>query len=168
MAVGAVLQSGSITPGQIATWATDGVIQAGGPIGAYQKVLTSQRGASFNTITDQPLVLPGSILAFMLTGIVVTNASLNMTTAVGGFYSGALKTGTQIVAASQTYTTLTTPNVLAFPVLTANIPTTRFSAANLLVNTFGATTGLTIYFSLTTPQGAIATADVYLLGIDLS
>jgi hypothetical protein len=164
-----VQQAGNITPGHIATFSTSNVIQDGGPLGAYQKVLASIRSASFNSTLDQPIILPSAILAFALTGIIVTNASVSMTTAAGGFYTGSLKTGTQIVLNSQTYSTLTTANVLAFPVLTANVPLTRFSSANLSINAFGALPGLTFYFSLTTPQGlANATADIYLTGIDLT
>jgi hypothetical protein len=165
----AVQQAGSITPGHIATFSTSGVIQDGGPLGAYQKVLASIRSASFNSTLDQPIILPSAVLAFALTGIIVTNASVSMTSAVGGFYTGSLKTGTQIVSNSQTYSTLTTANVLLSATLASGITAIRFSSANLSINAFGGLPGLTIYFALTTTQGLTnATADIYLTGIDLT
>jgi hypothetical protein len=159
-----VLQSGNVTPGHSAIWTTDGVIQDGGGTPAAQRVLASLRSANFNVTTDQPILLPNSINAFQLTGIVVTNASLSLTTAVGGFYPQAAKGGTPIVAASQVYSALTTANALLQATLASFGQNTRFSAANL-----GSVNGLlAIWLSLTTAQGAAATADVYLLGIDLS
>lgn len=164
-----VQQSGNVTPGHLASWTTDGVIQDGGPLLASNKVLAVQFGANFNTTFDQPLILPQPITVFQLTGIVVTNASISLTIAVGGFYTEALKSGSQIVSASQTYSVLSSPNLLMQPALTTFAQTARFSAANLAILA-GANNqnGLAIYFSLTTPQGVQATADIYAIGIDLS
>jgi hypothetical protein len=164
-----VLQSGSITPGHVAGWVASGVINDIGPLGAMQKVLTSIRGANFNATTDQALILPQSIAAFKLTEIIITNASASLTTAEGGFYTGLLKTGTTVVAATQTYSTLTTANILMDATLASGINTTRWSNANLTITSLtGGLPGLTLYFSLTTPQGLAATADIYLIGIDLT
>jgi|SRR5579864_1317425 len=162
-----VLQAGQITPTHAAVWATDGVVQDGGPIGASQRVLASNRGASFNTPLDQPIILPNAITAFLMTGIIVTNASVSLTTAAGGFYTGTFKTGTALVAATQAYSDLTTPNALLFPVLATNVPLTRFSGANLSISAFPPF-GFTIYFSLTTTQGVPCSADIYLVGVDLT
>ena len=157
-----VLQSGTITPGHIAAWTTDGVIQDGGA--APFNVIASLRSANFNITTDQPIIIPQSIVAFQLTGIVITNASLSLTTAQGGFYPAASKGGTPIVASSQAYSALTTANGLLSATLAAFGLTTRFSAATL-----GNINGLlAIWFALTTPQGAAATADVFLIGNNLS
>ena len=158
---GNVLQSGSVTAGHNATWITDGVIADGGPIAASNKVLGSIFGADFNSTGDQPLVLPASINAFQLTGIIVTNASVSLNAAFGGFYPLSSKAGSPIVLASQSYAALTASSLLMQPTLTAFATTTRFSSAIL--------TGLwAIYLSLTVPQGSTATADVYLTGLDLS
>ena len=157
-----VLQSGTITPGHIAAWTTDGVIQDGGA--APFNVIASLRSANFNITSDQPIIIPQSIVAFQLTGIVITNASLSLTTAQGGFYPAASKGGTPIVASSQAYSALTTANGLLSATLAAFGLTTRFSAATL-----GNINGLlAIWFALTTPQGAAATADVFLIGNNLS
>jgi hypothetical protein len=164
MSAQSVLQSGNVTPGHLASWTTDGVLQDAGGTPASQRVLASLRSANFNITSDQPILLPNSINAFQLTGIVVTNASVSLSSAVGGFYPQAAKAGTPIVSASQAYSALTTAAGLLQVTLASFGQNTRFSAANL-----GSINGLlAIWFSLTTPQGAGATADIYLTGIDLS
>lgn len=164
MSAQSILQSGSVTPGHSAIWTTDGVIQDGGSMPASQRVLASLRSANFNISTDQPILIPQAITAFQLTGIVVTNASLSLTNAAGGFYPLASKSGTPIVSAAQAYSALTTSNTLLQATLASFGQNTRFSSANL-----GAINGiLAIWFSLTTPQGFAATADIYLMGTDLT
>lgn len=155
-----ILQSGSITPGHVASWVTDGVIKDGGAVPAAQKVLTSFFSANFNDTGDQALILPPSISAFMLTGIIITNASISLTTAVGGFYPQASKAGTALVANTQVYSSLTASTKLLAATLAGAVATTRYSIANL--------PDWRIYFALTTAQGAAATADIYVIGLDLS
>lgn len=88
---------------------------------------------------------------FRITKITVLNTSVNgMSTAAGGFYTGAGKTGTTLVLASQAYTGLT--NASTALDLTLNAPNAILPANQ------------SIYMSLTTPQGAPATADVYVRG----
>ena len=157
-----ILQSGTVTPGHLAQWTTDGVIQDGG-VSPFN-VIASSRSVNFNTTSDQPISIPFAISAFQLTGIVITNASISLTTAVGGFYPAASKGGTPIVSASQAYSALTTSAGLMQATLASFGSNTRFSAANL-----GAIGGLLcVWFSLTTPQGAAATADIYLIGSNLT
>jgi hypothetical protein len=162
--MGLVQQSGNITPGHLPVWVAPGVIGDGGAALAAQRVLASLRGANFNTTSDQPIAIPQRVTAFALTGIIVTNASLSLTAAVGGFYPQAAKAGTPIVAAAQAYSTLTTANALLNATLAAFGSGTRFSSANL--GTIGGL--LNIWFALTTAQPVAATADIYLVGIDLS
>lgn len=162
--VQSVQQSGNITVGHGAQWLATGVIGDAGSTLAGEKVLASLRGANFNTTIDQPLVIPSIITAFMLTRIVITNATLSLTTAAGGFYSAASKGGTAIVAAGQAYSTLTTADKLSQATLASFGSTTRFSSSNL-----GLLGGLlAFYLSLTTGQGAAAQADVYAIGVDLT
>jgi hypothetical protein len=162
--MGAVLQSGAATPGHAAKWVTDGVIADAGGMPAAQRVLASLRGANFNTTNDQPIAIPLNFTAFQLNSIIITNASISLTAAVGGFYPLAAKAGTPIVAASQAYSALTGINSLMTATLAAFGSGTRFSSANL-----GSIGGLlAVWFSLTTPQGVAATADIYLIGTDLS
>lgn len=155
-----VQQSGSVTPGHLATWATDSVVKDGGSVPAAQRVLASFRNADFNDTGDQPIPLPSNITALQLTAILITNATLSLTTATGGFYPQASKAGTAIVAAGQAYSSLTTSAKLLSATLAAAVATTRYSRDNL--------PDWAIYLSLTTARGAAANADVYLVGIDLS
>ena len=159
-----ILQSGNITPGHVAIWATTGVISDGGPLRSATNVLAYLGSASFNATTDQGIQIPNTITAFQITGILITNASQSLTTAVGGFYPTTAKGGTAIVANTQVYSSLTTAAILLSATLAAGGNTTRYSSANV-DNVDGY---LTIYLSLTTPQGTDCTADVYLLGTDLT
>lgn len=160
---GSTVQSGNVTPSHLAIWAADGILQDGGP-GNGQYILASLRGANFNTTNDQPIIIPQRIVAFRLQAIIVTNATVSLTTAAGGFYPAASKGGTPIVASSQVYSSLTTVNGLLAVTLASFGTNTRFSAATL-----GQINGLSaIWISLTTGQGVAATADVYILGSDLT
>jgi hypothetical protein len=158
-----VIQSGLVTPNHVATWVTPGVIADGGPV-ATGRVMISARSINFNTTNDQPIVFPQWITAFRLATIIVTNASISLTTAQGGFYPQAAKAGTAIVANTQAYSSLTATSVILNPTLAGSAGTTRFSAANL--NSIGGL--LAIWFSLTTAQGSLATGDVYFVCDNLS
>lgn len=158
--MGSVLQSGNVTPGHLTKWVTDGVVGDYGPSPYSQRVLASFLGADFNATSDQPILLPSSLNAFQLTGILVTNASTSLTTVAGGFYPQAGKAGSAIVANSQVYSTLTASTLLLNATLTAYANAQRFSRTQL--------PDWAIYLSLTTPQGGAATADVYVIGIELS
>lgn len=163
-----VTQSGNITPGHLVGWVSDNVVNdAGLPLAnALSSILPTlaKLTVNFNSTADQPIPIPAHVLAFQLTGIVITNAPTSLTTAVGGFYPVASKGGAPIVAATQVYSALTATNIVFSPTLTTAGATTRFSSANL-----GAINGiLQIWFSLTTAQGASSAADVYLLGVDLT
>lgn len=156
-----VQQSGNVTRGHIATWTTDGVIGDGGTIpAASERVLASLLNADFNTTADQELALPSTLQSFMITRIVVTNSPTNLTAAVGGFYTEAAKTGQQIVADTQVYSTLTGTLLLLSATLSSYTQTHQFTRTNL--------PDWIVYLSLTTPQGDTAPASVYLIGIELS
>lgn len=159
-----VRQSGDITPGHVVIWITDGVIGDGGPLLSATNVLATLLSADANSTADQAIQLPNTITAFSITGIVITNASLSLTTAVGGFYPTTSKGGTAIVANTQVYSSLTTAAKLLNATLAAGGNTTRYTSGNV-DNISGY---LTIYLSLTTPQGVAGTFDIYLLGSDLT
>lgn len=155
-----VEQSGNITPGHVAVWTTTGVIQDGGVLASSQNVLASLLSADFNSITDQPLALPSTITAFAVTGIIVCNSAVSLTTAAGGFYPETSKGGTALVAAGQVYSSLSSITALLNCTLAAGIISTRYDRTNV--------PDWAIYLSLTTAQGVTATGDCYLLGIDLT
>ncbi len=154
-----IQQSGDVTPGHMAVWTTDNVIQDGGAVGVSERVL-GYLNCTFNSTSDQAIALPDDINVFCLTRIIVTNASISLTTALGGFYPQAAKGGTPIVSAAQSYTSLTTSSKLLNATLASYGSTTRFDASNV--------PDWAIYLSLTLGQGAAATADVYLCGLDLT
>jgi hypothetical protein len=159
-----VRQSGAITPGHIAQWTTDGVLQDGGVIQQGNTILARLLSADFNSVADQAIQFPLDITAFSISGIIITNASLSLTTAVGGFYPTTSKGGTAIVANTQVYSSLTTSQKLLAATLAAGVSTTRYSSLNVdAINGY-----LTLYLSLTTAQGASSTADCYVLGNNLS
>lgn len=108
--------------------------------------------ANFNTTADQAIT--GLSAKNIIRRINVQNASISLTAATGGFYTGGSKTGTIIVAAAQVYSALTL--------------TTKFVDLTLAAGvTADVITATTIYFALTATQGALATADIYVYGEDL-
>lgn len=121
-------------------------VQGAAGVSASNEVLVGYMiGADFNVTTDQSIAITAG---YRVTKITVTNASVNMTTAAGGFYTGAAKTGTQIVASTQVYSALTSPTITLNCTIAAVV------------------SGLTaVIFSLTTGQGAPATADIRVYGI---
>jgi len=82
-------------------------------------------------------------------GYAANNGSANLATAVGGVYTDASKAGTQIVANTQVYSTLTG----------ANLRQTVAAA-----NTNAVYTDTSLFFSLTTAAGVAGTADFTLHG----
>lgn len=117
-------------------------------------LLGSKIAADFNSTSDQIITIFSNPSKYIVRRIVVTNASTSLTTAAGGVYTAASKGGTAIVAASQVYTSLTASTLFLDLTLSAtgNASTTvKSSIPNL-------------YLSLTTAQGAAATADVYVYG----
>jgi len=117
------------------------------------KLLWILKGANMNVTTDQVLAQVGYFTSFIIDKIVVTNASTSLTTAAGGIYGAASKAAPIIVAASQTYASLTTSTKILNPTLAA--------AAQEVLSAQAA------YLSLTTAQGTAATADVYIFGVTL-
>jgi hypothetical protein len=124
------------------------------------RVIAKLIGANLNVTADQALALQiadadnlVTTLAgnFILDKIVVTNASISLTTAAGGVYTAASKGGTAVVAAGQVYTALTASTKFVALTLANSALTDVLNLSNL-------------YFSLTTAQGAAATADIYVYG----
>lgn len=114
-------------------------------------------GANMNVTTDQLIPITLQAENFKLVEILVTNASISLTTAVGGIYTAASKGGTALVANSQVYSALTAAG--KFKDLTL--------ANSALTDLVASATQTDLYFSLTTAQGAAATADIYVYGVTL-
>ena len=154
-----VEQSGNVTPGHGAKWVTNGVIADAGANPYSQRVLASLPNADFNSTDDQAILLPTTLLYFQLTGIIIAGATASLAVAVGGFYPEAFKNGSPIVSDTQDYTALTTPLLLMNATLTAYAGAQRFSRTQL--------PDWAIYFSLSDAAGLAATADIFLLGVEL-
>lgn len=127
---------------------------ASGPLPRYG-LLASLTGANFNSTADQSMTIQTGVTRYVIRRIIVDNASINLTTAAGGIYTQAAKAGTAIVAAAQVYTALTTSAKFKDLTLEAVIATDILTAT-------------TIYLSLTTAQGAAATANVWVFGENLT
>lgn len=107
--------------------------------------------ANMNSTADQAIALPAG--SWVITQIYAAKGSVSLTTAAGGVYTGAGKTGTAAVAAAQVYTALT-GTATDVATLTPNAtPTVTLAAA-----------GTGLYLSLTTGQGSAATADIFVYG----
>ena len=103
-------------------------------------------GANMNSTSDQTITLhPGQ---WKIEQIMVTKPSISLTTAAGGVYTATAKGGTAVVAAGQVYSGLTT---------TTDVVSATMAATPTVSNN-------TLYLSLTTAQGAAATADVFVFG----
>lgn len=110
--------------------------------------------ANMNSTSDQRIVMFSNPSKFILRRIVVTNASISLTTAAGGVYTAASKGGTAVVASSQAYSSLSASTLF----LDLTLSTTG-SASTTVKSSIP-----NLYLSLTTAQGAAATADVYVYG----
>jgi hypothetical protein len=106
-----------------------------------------------NSTDDQQIVIFSAPAKYIIRRIVATNASISLTTAVGGIYPAVSKGGTAIVANTQVYSGLSASG--KFVDLT--VASGYTSGGDVL-------TVKSIYLSLTTPQGAAATADIYVYG----
>ena len=117
-------------------------------------VLFTALGKDMNSVADTPLVPKFVFTTYLITRIRVANASISLTTAAGGIYPSAAKAGTPLVAAGQAYAALTGP--------TLGLDLTLTAAA------LSGLSDLTLFWALTTAQGAAATADLRVIGIPLS
>ena len=114
-------------------------------------------GCNFNSTADQ--AIPITCPSYVIESVVVKNASVNMTAADGGIYTATSKGGTAVVPAATVYTELTSSSKYK--------EMTRASGLDSSTQSDVFTVG-TLYLSLTGTQGAAATADVYVIGRDLS
>lgn len=112
-------------------------------------LLGSRTAADFNSTADQTISIAAT--KYIVRRIIVLNASISLTTAAGGIYPAAAKAGTPLVAASQVYSALTAATKYLDLTLASIVGTDTYNLG-------------TLYFSLTTAQGAAATGDIYIFG----
>ncbi len=121
--------------------------------------------ANFNTTADQPISLNGPSL-YAVHSVYARNASISLSAARGGFFTGASKTGNSILVlgsagAAAAWSNLTGAAGLALRIGGGAINGT----ASITSELSGAAT---LYLSLATAQGAPATVDLYVFGLDLT
>ncbi len=111
-------------------------------------------GADMTLSTDQPFKwFVGPTQSYRLTKITARNASATLAAgaAAGGVYIAPAKAGSPVVAAAQVYTALTATNA------TANLDLTLVAG----VGTLGEYKNAPLFFSLTTPNVAAVTVDLF-------
>ena len=114
------------------------------------RLLASAQSVNLNAVGDTvaPVLDSGR---YSVQSVIVTNASVDLTTAQLAVYSGAGATGTAVKSAYA----LTGNSAAAKTVVTSATST-------------DALTGTPLYIRCTTAQGAAATADVFIYGYDLT
>ena len=151
-----VLQSGSITPGHLASWTADGVIQDAGVTfnntqSLFRSTITAVNFNLANSDNQILINLPAGYTRWRCNRVAITNPSGALNTATFGLFTGIGATGIQIVS-SGTACTITTNA----------IDTNNNAQMNNAPNNQNtlALSDTAVYFRLQTPQGNAATADV--------
>lgn len=119
--------------------------------------------ANANTTADQliPIAMPSAnylIDSIEVDEVFPVQPSVSLTTAQGGFYTGAGKTGVTVVANTQAYSTITSNSVNT----TGNAMSATLSTAGntTIFNSNLQSAPTNLYWSLTTAQGAAATVNI--------
>lgn len=129
----------------------EGMSYPPGPLLGTTCVLWKLVGANMNSTADQPFARTFGFNAFTINSIIVNNASTSLTLAVGGIYGAVAKGAPLLAPATQIYSALTGPTKVL------NTTATALSGDMQTLSS--------IFLSLTTGQGATATADYYVVGI---
>lgn len=127
---------------------------AGLTSGGVQQLLFRKTAADMQSTADQVFTKVFSGTNYFVTAIVARQRTGGASVAcAGGIYTGAAKTGDQIVAVAQSWVTLAAA-VIVQATLAALVGTNLESA--------------TPFLSLTTGSTAACTADVYIYGFDIT
>lgn len=120
-----------------------------------QQLLFVLRNANMQSTADQLLTKLSVFDNWKATSIVAVRKTGAFSGAcAGGVYTAAGKAGSPLVAAGQSYANLTGAGKIVDATLEA-------------VNSTDAQTSPTVYLSLTTGNGAVLTADIYVYGVVL-
>lgn len=117
------------------------------------RLIAVAKGVNANALGDTAMQVINAT-NWTATTVVLSNASISLTTAAAGIFTAVAAGGTAVRtnAALSALTASTVTNAAAA------------TAAAIALNT----TAQTIYFNVATAQGAAATLDVYVYGYDLS
>ncbi len=124
-------------------------------------------GANFNITTDQAITINGS--TFIVTDLLITNASIDLDTAADGEINDIVLRGGNQIATTVSGISEQLRELSASNRFINNYTAMRSTAStDGLVKTNQTTAISAIYFSLGIPQGATAIADIYIFGFVLS
>jgi hypothetical protein len=105
--------------------------------------------ANMNVTTDQAIPISVPSVNYYVGQILISNPSVSLTTASGGFYTAVSKGGTTI-SSNAALSTLTAAAVNS----AGSVYSPTIASTSTILNL------ATIYFSLSTAQGVAATADI--------
>ena len=114
------------------------------------RLLAVYKGVNINAVGDTAMPVINTT-SYSVSNIVLTNASVSLTTALGGVFTAVGGNGTTLMTSAAL-----SANTSAAVVTQETVATTNAQVAQNL------------YFRVATAQGAAATADVYVYGYDLS
>ena len=116
------------------------------------RLLGSAQSINCNATGDTAIPILNTS-SYIILYVIATNASISLTTAAGGLFTGTAAGGTPLVTSA------------ALSVLTSS---TVASQRTVLAAGAAQNTSQTIYWNIATAQGAAATMDLLVYGIDLT
>ena len=150
-----VLQSGQITPGHLASFTTDGVIQDSGvsftnTYGSFSSAVLNINFNTTNTDNPIPINLPAGYTRYRIENILLSGATASLSTATCGVFTATGAGGFAIVATGTAITVTQTAadtnnNLQNFTIVDQNTQ---------------ALSDTVIYFRVQTPQGSPALGNV--------
>lgn len=114
------------------------------------RLLAVARGVNVNATGDTVLPIIASA-KYSVSNVVLTNASISLTTAAAGVFTLPAAAGTAIVA-NAALTALTGPTIVSQSTVASTV----------------AQTGQNLYLNVATAQGAAATMDIFVYGYDFT
>ena len=156
MATGSpILQSGTVTPGHLASFVTDGVVGDAGVTlsntqGQFVAVSTNINFNAANTDNPISINLPAGYTRYRISNILISGSSGTLASCTCGVFTGVGAGGNAVVAGG-TAVTITTN------VLDAN---NNMQFLTVIQQNTTAWSDIVLYFRVQAPQGVAATASV--------
>ena len=152
---GSIQQSGVVTPGHLASWTTDGVVQDAGVsfANSYGMLASVLQGIDFNSAnTDNPIPinLPAGYTRYRIHQILISAASASLSTATCGVFTQPSAAGLGVVASGSAIT-------VTQPLGDTN---NNMQALTIVNQSTLALIDTTLFFRVQTAQGSAATGNV--------
>ena len=152
---GSVLQSGNVTPGHLASWTTDGVIQDAGvtftnTYGLFQSTVQQINFNATNTDNPIPINLPAGYTRYRIDRILLSGATASLSTATCGVFTQTAAAGTAVVTTGTAITVTQTAGDT-----NNNLQSFTINNQNTL-----AFIDTTLFFRVQNPQGSPALGNV--------